>query len=98
MDCCPKHCQKTKVAKSSSDPLLWISSAVAKSINNPSSNPDTGSSCCQLRIGQTAHGKQEVELGKVLESVLVSSLDTVEDGTVLTVHLWILNSILFTSL
>ena len=43
-------------------------------------------------------GQKEEELGQVLKGVLVSSLDAVKDGGVLTVHLRILYTVLLAGL
>ena len=61
--------------------------------------------CWQLQFqevcGQVVtltHSEEEEELRKILQGVLVRSLDAVENGTVLAVHLWIFNPIFLASL
>ena len=51
-----------------------------------------------LSLVTLTHSEEEEELRKILQGVLVRSLDTVENCTVLAVHLWILNPIFLASL
>ena len=98
LDGASKKGEQSQVTKGSPDPLLWVSSAVSKSVDNTSCHPDPASRSCQLRMRQPSHGQQEEELRKILKSVLVSSLDTIEGVAVLAVHFRILYSILLSSL
>lgn len=93
MDGAAEKGEQPQVTKGSPDSLLGVSSAVTQGIDNASSNPDPACSSCQLRMGQPSHGQQEEELRKVLQSVLVRSLDTIKCVAVLAVHLRILYSI-----
>ena len=52
--------------------------------------------CCQ--VVTLTHGEEEEELRKILQGVLMRSLDAVENCTVLAVHLWIFNPIFLASL
>ena len=98
MDRAAEEGEQSDVAEGSPGPLGGVAGAVAEAVDNPASYPEPAGSPRQYWVGEAAHGEQEVELGKVLKSVLVSSLDTIEDSTVLTIHLWVLNSIFFTGL
>jgi len=86
--------EESQVSECSLNSLLWLTSAVAQSIDNATSHPDPAPSCCQPRMRETSRGEEEEELRKILQSVLVRSLDAVEDLAVLAVHVRVLHTIL----
>ena len=90
--------EESQVSECSLNSLLRLTSAVAQSIDDATSHPDPAPSCGQPRMRETSRGEEEEELRKILQSVLVRSLDAVENCTVLAVHLWILNPIFLASL
>ena len=86
--------EESQVSEGSLNSLLRLTSAVAQSIDDATSHPDPAPSCGQPRMRETSRGEEEEELRKILQSVLVRSLDAVEDLAVPAVHVRVLHTIL----
>jgi len=97
VDAATQHGQEANVAKGTPTAVLWVTCVVALGKCDASCKVDNSSQRCQNGMRQSSCGQKEQKLGIVLQSVLMSPLDTIEHVVTpifIAVHYWVFDFVL----